>query len=114
MSLRKERVETIVQRQIAKTITTELNDPALKFVSVTDVELTNDLSYATVYVSFLKEEDKEKGLEVLEKSKGLLRSVVAKSITTRRTPEILIKLDESSEYGTKIDQILNKIKDSDE
>lgn len=111
MSLKKERVESIIQRQVAKTITTELNDPALKFVSVTDVELTNDMSFATIFVSFLEDKDKAKGLEVLEKSKGLLRTVVSKSITTRRTPEILIKLDESSEHGSRIDQILNKIKD---
>lgn len=109
MSLKKERIESIIQRQVAKTITTELNDPALKFVSVTDVELTNDMSFATIFVSFLEDKDKAKGLEVLEKSKGLLRTVVSKSITTRRTPEILIKLDESSEHGSRIDQILNKI-----
>ena len=78
MSLKKERVESIIQRQVAKTITTELNDPALKFVSVTDVELTNDMSFATIFVSFLEDKDKAKGLEVLEKSKGLLRTVVSK------------------------------------
>lgn len=113
MSLKKERVETIIQRQVAKTITNELNDPALKFVSVTDVELTNDLSYATVFVSFLEEKDKVKGMEALNRAKGLLRSVVSKSLTTRRTPEILIKLDESSERGSKIDTILNKLNKED-
>lgn len=111
MSVRKERLESIIKRQIAKTITTELNDPALKFVNVTDVEVSDDLSHANVFVSFLNDEDKQKGLAVLQKSKGLLRTVVSKSITTRRVPEIHIKLDESSERGTKIDQILNQIKD---
>lgn len=113
MSLKKERVETIIQRQVAKTITNDLNDPALKFASVTAVELTNDLSYATVYVSFLDEKDKVKGIEALVRAKGLLRSVVSKSLTTRRTPEILIKLDESSEHGSKIDTILNKLNKDD-
>ena len=113
MSLKKERVESIIQRQVAKTITNELNDPALKFVSVTDVELTNDLSYATVFVSFLEDKDKVKGMEALVRAKGLLRSVVSKSLTTRRTPEILIKLDESSEHGSKIDTILNKLNKND-
>ncbi len=112
MSVRKDRLESIIKRQVAKTITTQLNDPALKFVNVTDVEVSDDLSYATVFVSFLNEEDKEKGLAVLEKSKGLLRTVVSKSITTRRIPEITIKLDESSEKGSRIDEILNKIKEN--
>lgn len=113
MSLRKERLESIIKRQIAKTITTELNDPALNYVSVTDVEVSDDLSFATVFVSFFRDEDKEKGMEVLVKSKGLLRTVVSKSITTRRVPQILIKLDESSEQGARIDKILNEIKDSE-
>lgn len=112
MSVRKDRLESIIKRQVAKTITTQLNDPALKFVNVTDVEVSDDLSYATVFVSFLNGEDKEKGLAVLEKSKGLLRTVVSKSITTRRIPEITIKLDESSEKGSRIDEILNKIKEN--
>lgn len=109
MSLKKERVESIILRQVAKTITTEINDPSLKYANVTDVEVTNDLSFATVYVSFLDEKDKVKGMEALIKAKGYLRNVVSKSLSTRRTPEILIKLDESSERGTKIDEILNKI-----
>ena len=109
MSLKKERVESIILRQVAKTITTEINDPSLKYANVTDVEVTNDLSFATVYVSFLDEKDKVKGMEALIKAKGYLRNVVSKSLSTRRTPEILIKLDESSERGTKIDEVLNKI-----
>ena len=109
MSLKKERVESIILRQVARTITTEINDPSLKYANVTDVEVTNDLSFATVYVSFLDEKDKVKGMEALIKAKGYLRNVVSKSLSTRRTPEILIKLDESSERGTKIDEILNKI-----
>ena len=109
MSLKKERVESIILRQVAKTITTQINDPSLKYANVTDVEVTNDLSFATVYVSFLDEKDKVKGMEALIKAKGYLRNVVSKSLSTRRTPEILIKLDESSERGTKIDEILNKI-----
>lgn len=110
MSIKKERIESIIKREVAKTINVKLNDPALKFLSVTDVVVTNDLSYATVYVSFLKEEDKEAGIRVLDKAKGLLRSDVSKALDTRRTPEILIKLDESTEYGAKIDTILNQLK----
>lgn len=109
MSLKKERLESVIKREIALTITNKLNDPALKFCSVTDVVVTDDLSFATVYVSFLEESHKEKGMEVLIKAKGLLRTAVSKAIDTRRTPEILIKLDESSEHGAKIDSILDQI-----
>ncbi|NLW15086.1 MAG: 30S ribosome-binding factor RbfA [Erysipelothrix sp.] len=111
MSVKKDRIESVIKREIAMAITTQLNDPALKFASVTDVEVSDDLSFATVFVSFIREEDKEKGIEVLVKSKGFLRTIISKSIKTRRVPVILIKLDESSEKGSKIDDILNKIKE---
>ncbi len=109
MSLKKERIESLIKRELAPIIQNRLNDPSLDFVSVTDVELTNDLSYATIYVSFLKEQNKEKGMEALEKAKGLLRSEIAKILTTRRTPELIFKYDESIQHGAKIDELLEKI-----
>lgn len=113
MSLKKERVESIIKREVANSIVNKLNDPALKFVSVTDVQVTNDLSYATVYVSFLDDKQKQKGIERLEKVKGMLRTDVSKALSTRRTPDLIFKLDESIEYGSKIENILQKIKDED-
>lgn len=113
MSLKKERIESIIRREIATNITNRLNDPALQFCSVTDVEVTNDLSFATIYVSFLHENDKERGMEVLEKAKGILRSEVSKALSTRRTPDLIFKRDESLEYGAKIEGILKKINDKD-
>lgn len=113
MTVKQERYESLIKKEVALVIQNQLNDPSLDFVSVTDVELTNDMSYATIYVSFLKEENKEKGMEALQKAKGLLRSKVASVMTTRRTPEILIKFDDSIVRGSKIDEILAKIKDED-
>lgn len=113
MTVKQERYESLIKKEVALVIQNQLNDPSLDLVSVTDVELTNDMSYATIYVSFLKEENKEKGMEALQKAKGLLRSKVAGVMTTRRTPEILIKFDDSIVRGSKIDEILAKIKDED-
>ena len=62
MSVKKDRIESLIKRELAPIIQNRLNDPSLEFVSITDVELTNDLSYATIYVSFLKEENNEKGV----------------------------------------------------
>ena len=73
--------------------------------------MSNDFSYATLYVSFLDENKREKGLEALEKAKGLLRSKVASVMNTRRTPEVIISYDESIVQGAKIDAILEKIKE---
>lgn len=114
MSVKKERIESIIQREVSNNIVNKLNDPSLKFVSVTDVQATNDLSFATIYVSFLDEKHKEKGMAALEKAKGSLRSDVSKAIKTRRTPELIFKLDESLEYGSRIEELLHKIKEDDD
>ena len=113
MSLKKERIESIIQKELAPIINTRLNDPSLKFVSVTDVKLTDDLSFAYVYVSFLDEKDKEKGMEALIRTKGTLRSEIAKRLSTRRSPDLVFKLDESLEHGNRIETILAQIKDQD-
>ncbi|CAM3535317.1 30S ribosome-binding factor RbfA [Erysipelothrix sp. HDW6B] len=114
MSVKKERIESIIKRELAPLIVNRLNDPSLSFVSITDVEVTNDFSFATIYVSFLQDKDKKKGMEALRRAKGILRSEVAKSLSIRRTPELLFKLDESSEHGTRIDTILESLRKDEE
>ncbi len=114
MSVKKERIESTIKRELAPIINNRLNDPSLQFVSVTDVTLTNDMSFAYIYVSFLNEKDKVKGMEALLKAKGMLRSEVAQKLTTRRAPELIFKLDESLEQGNKIETILAKISKEDQ
>lgn len=113
MTVKKERIESIIKRELAPIIVNRLNDPSLRFVSVTDVKVTNDYSFATVYVSFLEERYKEKGMEALNKAKGLLRTEVSRVLSIRRTPELIFKLDESLEYGSKIEAILHKINEEE-
>ncbi|QIK70079.1 30S ribosome-binding factor RbfA [Erysipelothrix sp. HDW6C] len=114
MTVKKERVESIIKRELAPIILNRLNDPSLSFVSVTDVEVTNDFSFATIYVSFLEEKNKVPGMEALNRAKGILRSEVSKALSIRRTPELIFKLDESIEYGNHIATLLEKIKKDDE
>lgn len=113
MTVKKERFESLLKKELAQVIIHDLNDPNLEFATLTDVELSNDLSYATLYVSFLDEDKREKGLEALEKAKGLLRSKIASVMNTRRTPEVIISYDESLVRGAKIDAILAKLKDKE-
>ena len=91
------------------TIFTSLILPSLT-VKVTDVDVSNDHSYATVYVTFLgKKERNEKGIKTLNKAKGYIRSELSKRLKTRRVPEINFKLDESYEKARKLDAILQQI-----
>jgi len=109
-STKVERINNIIQRDVSNIIQFEMKDDRLGFVTITDVKVTNDLSVATIYVNFLgKEQRNEKGLEVLNNSKGFIRSSLAKKMTIRKVPELVFKLDDSMEKGRKIDEILNEI-----
>ena len=67
------------------------------------------MKYATVFVSILNSKDIKKTLAALKKSSGFIRTGLAKKINLRNTPELVFELDETMEYGAKIDSILKEI-----
>ena len=90
--------------------TYDLKNPNVTgLISVTKVKVTNDLKYAKVYVSILNSKNLKETMEGLKKSSGFIRSELARKINLRNTPEILFELDDSLEYGAKIDSILKEI-----
>ena len=86
----------------------DLKDPRVKgLISITAVEVTNDLRYARVYVSTLADPEESKSiLQGLEKAGGYLRTELAKRLQIRYTPELIFKHDTSIEYGSKINKII--------
>ena len=110
MAFRIERVEKIIEREIAS-ILFDSNNQKLKFVSITKVALTKDLSLATVYYTVLGNPGEiESTKDDLEKAKGYIRSLLAKRIDLRKTPDLLFKYDESLAYGNHITEILENLK----
>lgn len=107
---RKDRVAEEVKKIVSETIRTEIDDPKLGMVTVTDVDVTQELEVATIYFTTLNE-NKEDAEEVLNKAKGLVRSRVAKEIRLRKAPEIVFKHDNSIEYGSRIESLLNEIRE---
>lgn len=93
----------------------ELKDPRIKgLLSITDVEVTNDLRFAKVYVSMLTDMNQSRdNLKVLEKAGGYLRTELAKRLQLRYTPELIFKLDQSIEYGSKINNILSGLNEKE-
>lgn len=103
-------MDMTIQREISHILQFELKNPKLGFVTVTDVQCTNDLSQAKVYVTFLgKQGRNEAGMKVLNQSKGFIRSAVAKKIKIRKMPELIFIQDKSLEQGNKIESILKEI-----
>ncbi len=111
---RSERVGDLIREEVADIIMYKLKDPRIGFVTVTGVDLSPDLKQAKVYVSILKEDEREQTLEILNSSKHFIRSSLTKRLKMKIIPTVEFRLDTSIEYGFKIDKLLKKIKDSDE
>ncbi|MCI9365977.1 MAG: 30S ribosome-binding factor RbfA [Clostridia bacterium] len=104
------RIEEELKKEISNIINYELENPKITgLISVTRTKITPDLKYAKVYVSILNAKNTNDTLANLKKSSGYIRSEIAKRINLRITPELIFILDDSMEYGAKIDQILKEI-----
>jgi len=110
-NLRNSRIGEEIKRELSRMLREEMKDPRVKgLISITQVDVTNDLRYAKVYVSILANpEEQATNMQILEKARGYLRSKLAKILTTRITPELIFIQDVSLEYGAKIEQILEGI-----
>lgn len=104
------RINEELKKEMSHIINYELKNPNVTgLISVTKASVTPDLKYAKVYVSILNSKSVKETLAGLKKSSGFFRSEIAKRINLRVTPEIIFELDDSIEYGSKIDSILKDI-----
>lgn len=104
------RIDEEFKKEMSSIISYELKEPKVTgLVSVTRVKVTPDLRYAKVWVSILNAKNTEETLEGLKKSAGFIRAELAKRINLRYTPELSFVIDDSLEYGAKIDSILKDI-----
>lgn len=108
--IRAGRVGEQIKKELSQLIQSGLKDPRVGFVTVTGVDVTNDLSQAKVYLSvFGDEEQVQSSLKAIEKASGFLRTEVGKAIRLRHTPELIFKIDESVAYGSRIEKLLGDI-----
>ena len=104
------RIDEEYKKELSQIIGYELKNPNVTgMISVTKVKVTNDLKFAKVYVSILNSKNIKDTLAGLKKSSGYIRSELAKRVNLRNTPELIFELDDSIEYGAKIDSILKEI-----
>ncbi|MDB5052042.1 MAG: ribosome-binding factor [Bacilli bacterium] len=108
--IRTGRVSEQIKKELSLIIQAELKDPRIGFLTVTGVEATNDLSEAKVYLSVLgTDQQKEDTLHALARGTGFIRSELGKRIRLRIVPKLFFILDASIAYGSRIEQILNKL-----
>ena len=112
-SIKIERLNHTYQEVISTIIMREVKDKDIKFVTITGVEVTSDLSYAKVYYTVLDQEKKESTKIALEKAAPFIRTKLAERVEVRHTPELRFIYDQSIVYGEHIDQIIRDIKEKE-
>jgi ribosome-binding factor A len=106
---RMRRVNEVLREVIGDTISTELEDPRIGFVTVTSVDTSPDLRAARVYVSVLGDEQaREATLKGLRAAHGVLQAEVARQTRMKRTPTLSFHYDETPERGVRISRLLDE------
>lgn len=108
--LRIEKLQELIKQEMGKMLLTDLKDPRIGFVTVTDVEMTGDLRSAKIFISVMGGEEQVKNsLEGLQSALGFIRREIGQRIKIRFTPEISFALDTSLDYGDHIQKLLLKV-----
>jgi ribosome-binding factor A len=114
---RPERVADFLRREVAGLIQSQMRDPRIGMVSVTDVEVSRDLSHAKIFVTVLganSAEEAKDSLQVLNKAVGFLRSHLAKVSTMRIVPGLRFYFDESVLRGQELSSLIDKARSEDD
>ncbi len=113
MRIRPEKVAHLMRREIAEILQQKLRDPrASAMVSVTDVEVTKDLSFAKIFVSIMgKPEEVAETLKALGHAVGFVRHELGPRLGLREVPDLRFVHDESLDRGARVEELLKRIQD---
>ena len=103
---RTDRVGAELRREISLLVHAAVRDHALPSVSVSDVEVTRDMDWATVWVIALQPEQSAVAMKALKELAGEFRHALSQSMRLRRVPELRFKYDDSVDKGERIEQLL--------
>lgn len=113
MSIKIERLNHVIQEEISMILMKEVKDENIKFVTITGVDTTNDLSFSKIYYTVRNQDKLNETQEALEKASSFIRTKLANTIEVRHTPELRFIYDKSIAYGEHIDQLIEKIKEEE-
>ena len=110
---RSDRVAAQLRRTLGTAIHQNLPDEDTSFITISDVEVTRDLSVATVYINTLDPSQERLALDTLKANAPALRKVMASELHARKIPELRFKYDNSLEYGRKMEDLIKQARASD-
>lgn len=111
---RTQRIASEIHKVVSNCLYNGIKDPRVDTLTtgITEVKVTNDLSFATIYVSVIGDNNKKKHtIDGLKKAKGYIKREIGNNVDLRHVPELIFKLDLSSERGQHIENILEQLKD---
>ena len=114
---RSDRVAQEIQKEIAVILQREVKDPRIGMVTVSDVEVSSDLAYAKIFVTFLFDHDEAaiaQGMKGLEKAAPYIRVLLGKAMKLRIVPEIRFIYDESLVEGMRMSNLVSNVIREDE
>lgn len=114
---RSDRVAQELQKEVAVILQREVKDPRIGMVTVSDVEVSRDLAYAKVFVTFLFDNDEQviaQGMKGLEKAASYIRTLVGKAMRLRIVPELRFVYDQSLVEGMRMSNLVtNAVRDDE-
>jgi ribosome-binding factor A len=106
---RRDRISEQIRRELAEVIRSELRDPRVGMISLTDVEVTADYAHAKVYFSSLGGRESLESVQAgLQHAAGFLRSELGKRISIHMTPQLHFVFDESLERGAELTRLISE------
>ncbi|MCL1124710.1 30S ribosome-binding factor RbfA [Shewanella surugensis] len=113
---RTRRIAQQLQQELAQVLQRDMKDPRIGMVTVNDVDVSRDLSYAKVYVTFFEEDEKrvQEKLAALETAAGYVRSLVAGRMKLRVMPELRFIYDASLVEGMRMSNLVSRVISDDE
>lgn len=108
---RSSRVAGLLKREVSRIIFEDIKDPRIGLVTITQVDVSEDLRTAKIYLSVLGDKvARDQTLQGLERAKKFIRMEIARTTELRYTPELKFYYDDSYSYAENIENLLKKIK----
>lgn len=113
MSVRQEKIETLIKEELSLIFLHKIQDPKLGLLTITNVKVSPDIRIAKVYFSILERENRQEILDKINDISGLIRSQLAQKIRLRHVPELHFYIDDTMDYVEKMEDIFRKIHKDD-
>lgn len=108
-TIKLERINNNLKKEISYILANDIKDQNIRFVTITAVKASSDLSYAKVYITVFNEEFKSDTLKALKLAKGYIKKELSHRIQMRQIPDLDFVYDDSIDYGNKVENIIKEI-----